>query len=287
MRLTLAQDACILAVYKECGNIRETGRRLGFDPSTVSNKLKHYKIPTVLDKFNTNGKKCFKYTEIFLEDDAKLGYICGLIASDGNLAAERPRISISLEGSDRPTLDFLSKELAVEGIYILDTQRDGRRPMVGLSAELHKLYQYCLDMGITPKKSLTLDPKLEGKSKDFIRYFIRGVLDGDGTVVIKKPLQKSTVVFYSSSRLFIEQLYTLLGGYIYECTKECINSRSSTPHIRATASNFRLELHHKSVRSFLEAVPLDVFTMSRKTEKLKLLKEFFTSYTPWQRNGNK
>lgn len=80
----------------------------------------------------------------------------------------------------------------------------------------HTLYDALTDHGLYPKKSLTITfPDIP---KDYLNDFIRGYLDGDGCVYLqltrgktkKKIVKKLSVIFTSGSRVFLQQLSSLL-----------------------------------------------------------------------------
>ena len=75
-----------------------------------------------------------------------------------------------------------------------------------------RLYQRLVDLGFTPRKSLTLTlPQIPDK---LLGHFVRGYLDGDGCVVVHryKPRNRPGITksfclkFTSGSRMFLESL---------------------------------------------------------------------------------
>ena len=201
------------------------------------------------------------YREQFPEDDKKLGYICGLIASDGCLQKGKKILSIELQDLDRKTVEFVASTCVQNPVYLKSHQRQFRptaSPTVGFSANLPKLYQYCLDMGITPNKSLTLNVNLDDKSDEFKWYFLRGVIDGDGCVSVGPRLTDSTIRISSASLKFIQYLQTIFGGFI---------------GLYKTPKNPSYHLCFKGIacQQLLTKLPLDEFTMQRKTDRLLII----------------
>ena len=67
-----------------------------------------------------------------------------------------------------------------------------------------KLYDDVVNLGLTPNKSLTM--QFPNIPNEFVRHFIRGCWDGDGSVYIDKPSQKIYASFVSGSRDFLEAM---------------------------------------------------------------------------------
>ncbi len=105
-----------------------------------------------------------------------LAYCVGLLASDGSLSVDRRHI------------DFTSKDYALAETYRsimcphikIGTKTDGRN---GIAYRIQNgdvaLYDFLLDIGLTPNKSKTLGPI--NIPKEYYADLLRGYFDGDGT----------------------------------------------------------------------------------------------------------
>lgn len=214
-----------------------------------------------------NGSRvCFE--KDVLPDDKTLGYICGLIATDGHLDKNYPIISIGLQASDEETLFFLLRS-------ILDRFGDKTRYFKNKQAIVKftapKLYQYCLDMGITPKKSLTLDVRLEDKSDDFKRYFLRGVIDGDGCVYVKRNTEGDVNAFRISictaSAAFKNNLVDLFN---YLSINPIVMKRSYKMDDNHFGLNdiYHIQVNSSYAKDLAKILPKDPYFIRRKTDKL-------------------
>lgn len=158
----------ILSTFDECGSLSETSRRINEVCRETIRTCLHKHGKSINRKLRVFPYWFRKYNELEITDQRILGYVCGFIASDGCLVKGVSQIAITLGKTD---VDHLKK------FALLISDSDKIYPTsVGnffLVRTLPKLYQYCLDMGITPHKSLTLDVNLEDKSDEFRLYFLR------------------------------------------------------------------------------------------------------------------
>ncbi|MFH1673727.1 MAG: LAGLIDADG family homing endonuclease [Pseudomonadota bacterium] len=71
-----------------------------------------------------------------------------------------------------------------------------------------RIYNDLVNLGLTPDKSLSVN--FPNVPKGYIRHFIRGCWDGDGSVYILKENQSIGASFVSGSRSFIEGMVVAL-----------------------------------------------------------------------------
>jgi hypothetical protein len=108
-----------------------------------------------------------------------LWYIIGLIVADGSLSKDGRHIYIT--SKDRQYLFSIRDALGIDvkiGKKARGEQKEKKYSYLQFGDV--KFYQYLLDIGLTPCKSLTLG-KIKVDSKYFID-FLRGVVDGDGNI---------------------------------------------------------------------------------------------------------
>jgi hypothetical protein len=109
----------------------------------------------------------------------QIGYVVGLIATDGCLITGRRRI------------DFCSSDRQLAETYVACLGRDPSQIRVERTARgalLYRvqlqdaeLYRWLLTIGLTPRKSLTLGALVV--PEDSLVHVVRGLLDGDGTIL--------------------------------------------------------------------------------------------------------
>ncbi|BDG33489.1 hypothetical protein [Parageobacillus thermoglucosidasius] len=127
------------------------------------------------------GIKQLKPEKQTINWNSNIGWLVGLIATDGCLQSGKSRIIIT--SKDYEMIDHVKNIVRDEitGREYKPTRFE-REGCVwwsyGFTSKL--FYQFCIKVGLTPKKSLTLG-ELNIPEKYFID-FLRGVIDGDGCI---------------------------------------------------------------------------------------------------------
>lgn len=170
-----------------------------------------------LDDFGNEEEVVFqkiRYNENFFKEwSPEMAYVLGLIYSDGNLHIRKTK-----SGYKTGTLTFAQKDRElVEKILILmdcdakirfkekcefDNTTAGE--LFYFSIENNYIANELLRLGVTPNKSL--DMKFPEIPDDYLRHFVRGLFDGDGSVYLVKRTKTIRVKLLSGSREFIDQL---------------------------------------------------------------------------------
>ena len=140
---------------------------------------------------------------------SELAWVVGLIATDGNLSRQG---GLSITSKDRSPLETVKACLGLTtpiGVCV-----NGRGQLYSkLQWYDRSLYEWLTEIGLTPAKSLTLKPL--AVPDEYFRDFLRGCIDGDGTVlvytdrqhVVKDPryvYERLYVSLVSASRPFID-----------------------------------------------------------------------------------
>lgn len=127
-----------------------------------------------------------------------LAYVVGLLVTDGCLSGDGRHIT--MRSSDKDLLQTFGKCLN------LDNKIEQTKYRGVISGRLQfgdiQFYHWLLSIGLTPAKSRTIGPIKIPDS--FFRDFLRGHLDGDGSVLVYRDLNnvyKGRV--YVSNRLFV------------------------------------------------------------------------------------
>jgi len=131
-------------------------------------------------------------------------YVLGLLASDGNVSSDRPRIQFSVHEEDRVLTEIVRDELAPGSPIIAPPCRDYRLAKVHFTSPM--MCAELAALGVIPRKSHTLRwPDLLPDA--LVNSFLLGVLDGDGWITIdkRKPTPYYTLGIISASPAFIER----------------------------------------------------------------------------------
>ncbi|MGV8059374.1 MAG: LAGLIDADG family homing endonuclease [Smithellaceae bacterium] len=190
-----------------------------------------------LKKINVNEK-------FFSSWSSAMAYVLGVICTDGNLNPGRIREPWRAKSTSTvPTISVAQKEpeLLEKILHLMDCDaklyfheervygktKAGALYHFGISNE--KLYNDIVNLGLTPNKSLTM--QFPNIPNEFVRHFIRGCWDGDGSVYIEKRINKICASFVSGSLKFVE-------GMISELVKVGFTGRTIHRHNRETPSYY-------------------------------------------------
>lgn len=128
-------------------------------------------------------------------------YWLGVLATDGNIY--KNRVKLSVQQSDKNWLELYAK---LCGLNILNDPKG----MLHVSFKNRRVKDYLVSLGITPAKSKTL------YYKGNINWdFVRGVIDGDGTITKATPIN---IRIFSASYSFLEQLRSFFTSEGIETT---------------------------------------------------------------------
>jgi len=151
---------------------------------------------------------------------SNLGYIVGLITSDGCLSSDGRHIDITAKDEE-----FLIKIRNSMGITnkIGTKNKDEVNETHRIEFSNRNFYEFLLSVGLTPCKSLNQDEVIV--PDEFFCDFLRGIIDGDGN--IRKwihPTNKKeqwSLRIYSPSLFFMEWLHREIA-YLFKA-KGCIH----------------------------------------------------------------
>lgn len=158
----------------------------------------------------SESHKKFKYIEDYFSiiDTERKAYFLGLLYADGNICIiNRKRLQITLKNEDKYILEELLKELGDGNLY-----RDG---LLYSKIIIHndKLVEDLINLGCTPRKSLTLKFYSNTIPVELVNHFIRGYFDGDGSV--GKLAKKGYVVSFSGMELFLKDMLELCPHILF------------------------------------------------------------------------
>lgn len=124
----------------------------------------------------------YKYNKQFFNniDTEEKAYWAGFIAADGNIRKDFLKLRIELNIQDYSHLEKFRKSITGNNPIKESVRPNNHSCYIDVNCK-----EMCLalnDLGITPKKSLTLDINIKKIPKDLRRHFIRGYFDGDGSL---------------------------------------------------------------------------------------------------------
>ncbi|KYK26051.1 hypothetical protein AYK26_01225 [Euryarchaeota archaeon SM23-78] len=174
---------------------RQMAKILGLGKTSVNRWSKELDLK--FKKHTVNEKFFDKWSE-------KSAYILGLIFSDGNINYNTKKgycaITITAAEKDKEHLERIRKLLSSTKPLLFSSKTKSYRLIINSKYMCLNL----LKLGLTPKKSLTLDfPTIP---KSFLKDFVRGVIDGDGNVryLSRKRSPYFEITVASGSKKFCE-----------------------------------------------------------------------------------
>jgi len=159
-----------------------------------------------------------------LSNDA--AYILGYILTDGNIRIGTRNSRLNISSCDNQIIEDIKKAMgSTHKIYCKDrltaysktTKKIYKaRPCYELNICFKSICEDLFRLGITPKKSLTIECPVCINNKDLFRNFLRGVIDGDGSIILHKDgdrmIQRIEII--SGSGKFLNKIADLVAKYV-------------------------------------------------------------------------
>lgn len=158
------------------------------------------------------GKRLLKYNEnILKENSPQSTYFMGWVTTDGYIDQINNRVTLNI--CDKEVLDNFKTILGYSGeIKISNKRKAHHKQAYRLTLTNKELVKDFVNLGIRQKKSRTIElPEIDNQN---FYHFLRGVIEGDGSVVVSKYLDKRRnqitnklfVYLNSGSLKFLEQI---------------------------------------------------------------------------------
>ena len=164
----------------------------------------------------------YKYNKQFFNniDTEEKAYWAGFIAADGNIRKDFLKMRIELNIQDYNHLEKFRKCITGNNPIKESVRPNNHSCYIDVNCK-----EMCLalnDLGITPKKSLTLNINIKKIPKDLRRHFIRGYFDGDGSLNSYKRENHNYLEWelsFISSNKFLNQVLEELNKErkLYSC----------------------------------------------------------------------
>lgn len=212
-------------------------------------------------KYYVNDNFFDEYTE-------KSMYWAGFLAADGNIDKNKSRIAVKLKLTDKNHLEKFKFDLDCNAPIIELTRTDNRpafKTGTYHSANFrftsknikNKLNENFL---ITPAKSKTLEFPMHIKDHPLINHFIRGVIDGDGSIFVRG---NHGIISLCGTRHMVENIfYHLISICKLDITSGDVGARKDGLWV----FNFKNLDQIKPILKYLE-YDKDLIALDRKKEK--------------------
>lgn len=204
IKLSKEQELQLVEDYRNGMPVEQVREKYGFKTrKSVTDKIKKYYPDEYESIIKENHEKIkgysFTFDKISSEFDA---YLLGLWLTDGYITTRGTDIGIDL--IDEDCISFLSKTIGKPYQtyeYKTRTSNDRRyRLILSFGKEIEKLKRF----GLIKKKSLILNqPQFTQDEEIFLPYVIRGIIDGDGSI-LQTSYGAPSIEISSASKEFIE-----------------------------------------------------------------------------------
>lgn len=170
----------IIARYQEKPvSISKIAKEFNLCEVTVSRVLKKSAVPIwTRQDLNVGELKIDYFREIDTENKA---YLLGLFTADGCVYAinHSKAFTIQLKKDDVEMIQYIKNELNAPRKIVTD-KRDGS---CGISIVNNLFVQHLIKHGVTERKSTRFLPDI---SEHLMPHYVRGLFDGDGSIIIRK-----------------------------------------------------------------------------------------------------
>lgn len=272
--LSIEQKEEICKLYNEGKSTVDIGIIFNKTASSIAGYLTRANIKL---RSNKDNSRKYLLNEDFFEniDSEHKAYWLGFMYADGYIT-NKNQIGISLSINDIDHLEkFNSSIFSNYPIHQYEIKQ-GYRPgnmYCRVLMTSNKMYNDLIAQGcVENKTNIIRTPNI---SKEMIRHFIRGYLDGDGCITTKRKSLNHSLE-YKVSILGTEELLTYIKNFIEDNDVAKINKfhkRKST-HI---VSNIELA-GNKQVKHFLDLIYKDsTVYLDRKHDKYIDLKSYYDS----------
>ena len=153
-------------------------------------------------KDNKSSKK-YVYNEDYFKkiDTEDKAYWLGFICADGYINVKNKRLILELKYSDRSHIEKFKKCINSNNPIFDYEQNLGKSSRIVITGGI---FDTLYDYGFTSNKSYELKIPYDIIPSDFIRHFIRGYFDGDGSIYFDKNKNKYRISFVSLENVLNE-----------------------------------------------------------------------------------
>lgn len=239
---------------------KEIGEHFGISKSTISRIILENNLDTSVNKKKVNLNLKRDYFEKI--DSAEKAYWFGFLFTDGSIGSKRNRISFSLQIKDKEILEKFQEDLGIDSKISLNR--------TCYTSEFHdtKMHDDLIKLGLLPNKTYACKHiPYESVPEEYMKAFILGLFDGDGTLTFSEDCSKDvTFGFCSYYESVVQDFQYLVDKYVLNKENHNKLIYTSAWHI-----NWRGRLQVlKILDSLYESSPRH---LKRKYDKYLILKD--------------
>jgi len=196
----------ILEMFESGMTIADISRNTGYADCSIWNLLDRNGIDTSKNKIKHTVDETY-FEKIDTKDKA---YILGMFYSDGNVMPSG-KCRIGLQEDDKHILEDMAVAMKYSGgLVYKKTKAEHHKNQYILNIDRQKIAKDLIALGCVPNKSLILTfPTTEQVPYELIPDFIRGVMDGDGSIAYRRRDKRIAPVIncsITSTKMFCDSL---------------------------------------------------------------------------------
>ena len=281
---TISDDK-IVSLYKSGLTMKEITEKYDVCERTIQRKLRKANVRKFTPIKHNIDESVFS---IFTPESC---YWAGFLAADGSIKKNNKTVYLKLKSDDeghlRKFCKFLKRD---ENIYRYESRLKGRNNVYYSSVVYFNSQKIVNDLfnnfNITQNKTFTLRPP-EKIPPILINHFIRGFMDGDGSVMLKDKIFKLHMV--SGSKNFMEWILNnirknsdavnsklssrIMKSTIYELNFSALKAKNILDWLYSNSSNEnKLERKHKLYLKYIESLK------KNQEDQLKFEQKLFALY---------
>lgn len=215
-------------------SLTKLGEKYGVKRQTLSKYIKERGVEVI-----NYQNKCRINSSVFNNiDTEEKAYWLGFIFADGNISSEGNRFEINLSIKDIDHLIKLKNFLEYEEDIRVETHKEFGTVICRLAVRNKELWDTLNDKGCTPRKSLTLQfPNISiFENPLLIRHFIRGYVDGDGSLGIYNNIENLSIL---GTELFLKSILEYIPVLGYIRNKSSINYKNEAFELKYSSKKAR------------------------------------------------
>lgn len=201
----------LIEMYENNISLREMERQTPYSRSALTRLLEDLGIKTT--KGNHYRKYFFNFDFFERIDNELAAYWLGFMYADGCVLPQNKygeqEFKIQIRNQDLELLEKFKQD--IQSTYPIRYDNSKSNPQVIQSLRSQKTVNDLKKLGCVENKSLILTfPTLEQVPQDYVRHFIRGYFDGDGSISAyrrKETHKKQYTVSFVGTQSFIQGLY--------------------------------------------------------------------------------
>jgi Mor family transcriptional regulator len=189
----------LIKEYDEGLSIEKLSKKYSCSSNIINKKFKELGVEQ-RSIYDRNRKYKINHNVFDNIDSEIKAYYLGLFVTDGSMSSKGADISIRLIYSDLEILQRLSYLFYdCDRAFIYDA-KDGSNPTAKLYVSSTPIKQKLIELGITPNKTFTTH-YLPCITEEYHRHFIRGLIDGDGYLGLRKEMNGAAIILTGTQAL--------------------------------------------------------------------------------------